>query len=151
METVSSWYRAAGVPGSLTVAEERAGGVLSIHAAEAVVRSVSLRFVDRETGEPKESGGYTRPDVVLRALRTRPGAFYSTTVAKVRGGGGGRGGGGEAPGRGAPPAPRGFTPRAPPAGRGARDRGARPHADPPCFHPSLPPGGHRRRARDRPL
>jgi len=91
METVSSWYRAAGVPGSLTVAEERAGGVLSIHAAEAVVRSVSLRFVDRETGEPKESGGYTRPDVVLRALRTRPGAFYSTTVAKVRGGGGGAG------------------------------------------------------------
>ena len=85
LDAVSGWYGARGVPARVTVRggdDGRGDGVIQLHAAEAIVRSVGLRFTDRETGEPKEGGGYTQPSVVTRHVRTRRGAPYSAALAR---------------------------------------------------------------------
>ena len=90
LDGVSGWYGARGVPARVVVRGDggaggdgsRGDGVIHLHAVEPIVRSVALRFTDRVTGEPKEGGGYTRPAVVLRHLRTRRGAPYSAALAR---------------------------------------------------------------------
>ncbi len=54
------------------------GGIVAVKLKEMTVGRVSLRFVDRETGEGREEGA-TRPDIILRQMTTRPGQVRCTT------------------------------------------------------------------------
>jgi outer membrane protein insertion porin family len=83
LDAANAWYDERGIPTRLAVLADREDGVLELGAAEAVVNAVHLRFVDRETGEVKPGGGYTRPAVILRQLATRPGRVYSARQAKA--------------------------------------------------------------------
>ena len=53
LDALSSWYDVRGIPAKVTVPADRADGSVDLHCAEPKVNSVSLVFVDRETGEPK--------------------------------------------------------------------------------------------------
>lgn len=48
------------------------GNVAELQVSEMKINSINLRFEDRNTGEVREEGK-TRPEVVLRQLRSTPG------------------------------------------------------------------------------
>jgi len=126
LDALSRWYDDRGIPAKVSVPADRADGSVDLHCAEPRVNSVSLVFVDRETGEPKAApaprgaagagggggaaagaggasdddgersapdaqqpvappggSGYTRPEVVLRQLRTSPGLPWSSLTARA--------------------------------------------------------------------
>ena len=83
LDAANAWYDERGIPTRLAVLGDREDGVLELGAAEATVAAVHLRFVDRETGEVKPAGGYTKPGVILRQLATAPGRVYSARQAKA--------------------------------------------------------------------
>lgn len=83
LDAANAWYDERGIPTRLAVLADREDGVLELGASEATVAAVHLRFVDRETGEPRPGGGYTRPSVILRQLATAPGRVYSARQAKA--------------------------------------------------------------------
>ena len=139
LDSLSRWYDDRGIPAKVTVPADRPDGSVDLHCAEPRVSSVSLVFVDRETGEPKAApapkggsggsgsgsgssaanasssgggnafgddddgddgekslekssqqpyvppggSGYTRPEVVLRQLRTSPGLPWSSLTARA--------------------------------------------------------------------
>ena len=134
LDALSRWYDERGIPAKVSVPTDRADGSVDLHCAEPRVNSVSLVFVDRETGEPKAApapkgggvasgsgggantssssstsasnafaddnndeenssldapvvppggSGYTKPEVVLRQLRTSPGLPWSSLTARA--------------------------------------------------------------------
>ena len=131
LDSLSRWYDDHGIPAKVSVPRDGPDGSVDLHCAEPRVNSVSLVFVDRETGEPKappapkgggssgsgsgsgsgsaaasSSGafddeesaldassqpppvppggsGYTKPEVVLRQLRTSPGLPWSSLTARA--------------------------------------------------------------------
>ena len=83
LDAANAWYDDRGIPTRLAVLGDREDGVLELGAAEATVAALALRWVDRETGEVRPQGGYTRPDVILRQLATAPGRVYSARQAKA--------------------------------------------------------------------
>ncbi|KAH9789725.1 Outer envelope protein 80 [Citrus sinensis] len=56
------------------------GGVIRLQVAEAEVNNISIRFLDRKTGEPTK--GKTRPETILRQLTTKKGQVYSMLQGK---------------------------------------------------------------------
>ncbi|OWM69200.1 hypothetical protein CDL15_Pgr025387 [Punica granatum] len=56
------------------------GGILKLHVAEAQVNNISVRFLDRKTGEP--TTGKTKPETILRQLTTKKGQVYSMLQGK---------------------------------------------------------------------
>ncbi|KAH9741229.1 Outer envelope protein 80 [Citrus sinensis] len=66
--------------GMVSGVEILSGGVIRLQVAEAEVNNISIRFLDRKTGEPTK--GKTRPETILRQLTTKKGQVYSMLQGK---------------------------------------------------------------------
>ncbi|GBG89700.1 hypothetical protein CBR_g49553 [Chara braunii] len=75
LETLNGWYRDRGLFGQVTDVEILSNGIIRVQVAEAEVNNITIRFLDRKTGEPTQ--GKTRPETLLRQLMTKPGQVYS--------------------------------------------------------------------------
>lgn len=69
-----------GLFGLVSGVEILSGGVIRLQVAEAEVNNISIRFLDRKTGEPTK--GKTRPETILRQLTTKKGQVYSMLQGK---------------------------------------------------------------------
>lgn len=81
LEKLNSWYEARGLFGQVVDVEMSAAGVANVKVAEAVVRNVSVRTLDKETMEPVQEAK-TKPEIVMRHISTKPGQVYSLQQAK---------------------------------------------------------------------
>ncbi|GLC64066.1 hypothetical protein PLESTF_000114600 [Pleodorina starrii] len=79
--SLDGWYHDRGIMGMVSdyTFED---GQLQLQCAEAVVGSVTLRFLDPATGQPREGQPRTRPHVVRRHLTTQPGAVYNLRAVR---------------------------------------------------------------------
>ena len=80
LRTLNSWYEERGIFGSVVDADLSEAGICELKVTEAEVARVSVRTLDRTTGEPVV--GATRPEVILRELTTKPGGVYSVRRAR---------------------------------------------------------------------
>jgi len=80
LRAINEWYEQRGIFGSVVDASLSESGVCELRCAEARVARVSVRTLDRASGEPTR--GATRPEVVQRALTLRPGSVYSVRQAR---------------------------------------------------------------------
>eukprot|EP00271_Cylindrocystis_brebissonii_P001837 TRINITY_DN1213_c0_g1_i1.p1 TRINITY_DN1213_c0_g1~~TRINITY_DN1213_c0_g1_i1.p1 ORF type:complete len:900 (+),score=147.38 TRINITY_DN1213_c0_g1_i1:214-2913(+) len=80
IDEVNKWYYDRGLFGQVTDISMGKDGKLSVTAAEAEVKKISIKFRDRKTGEP--TTGKTRPETLLRQLMTKPGQVYSLQQGK---------------------------------------------------------------------
>jgi len=80
LRSLNAWYEERGIFGSVVDAELSEGGVCELRVKEAEVARVTVRTLDRASGEPV--AGRTRQEVVTRALTTCPGTVYSVRRAR---------------------------------------------------------------------
>ncbi|XP_068641814.1 outer envelope protein 80, chloroplastic isoform X2 [Aristolochia californica] len=80
INSINGWYMDRGLFGLVSDVEILSGGILRLQVSEAVVNSISIRFLDRRTGEP--TTGKTRPETILRQLTTKKGQVYSLLQGK---------------------------------------------------------------------
>ncbi|GAY47173.1 hypothetical protein CUMW_102650 [Citrus unshiu] len=78
--SINGWYMEHGLFGLVSGVEILSGGVIRLQVAEAEVNNISIRFLDRKTGEPTK--GKTRPETILRQLTTKKGQVYSMLQGK---------------------------------------------------------------------
>ncbi|KAK9221004.1 hypothetical protein WN944_009428 [Citrus x changshan-huyou] len=78
--SINGWYMERGLFGLVSGVEILSGGVIRLQVAEAEVNNISIRFLDRKTGEPTK--GKTRPETILRQLTTKKGQVYSMLQGK---------------------------------------------------------------------
>ncbi|KAK9156995.1 hypothetical protein Scep_003569 [Stephania cephalantha] len=75
IQSIDGWYRERGLFGLVSDLEILSGGVIRLQVSEAEVNNITIRFLDRKTGEP--TTGKTRPGTILRQLTTKKGQVYS--------------------------------------------------------------------------
>ncbi|KAK9170168.1 hypothetical protein Syun_002308 [Stephania yunnanensis] len=75
IQSIDGWYRERGLFGLVSDLEILSGGVIRLQVSEAEVNNITIRFLDRKTGEP--TTGKTRPETILRQLTTKKGQVYS--------------------------------------------------------------------------
>ncbi|KAK4787965.1 hypothetical protein SAY86_019284 [Trapa natans] len=80
INSINGWYMERGLFGLVSDIEILSGGILKLHVAEAEVNNISIRFLDRKTGEP--TTGKTKPETILRQLTTKKGQVYSMLQGK---------------------------------------------------------------------
>ncbi|KAH9771787.1 Outer envelope protein 80 [Citrus sinensis] len=78
--SINGWYMERGLFGMVSGVEILSGGIIRLQVAEAEVNNISIRFLDRKTGEPTK--GKTRPETILRQLTTKKGQVYSMLQGK---------------------------------------------------------------------
>ncbi|GLT78787.1 hypothetical protein SLA2020_503120 [Shorea laevis] len=78
--SIDGWYMERGLFGLVSGVELRSGGIIRLQVAEAEVNNISIRFLDRKTGEPTK--GKTKPETILRQLTTKKGQVYSMIQGK---------------------------------------------------------------------
>jgi outer membrane protein insertion porin family len=81
LQALNSWYEERGIFGQVVDADLSEAGVCELKVTEAVVAKVSVRTLGKDTGEPV-SNPRTKPEVITRALTTRPGTVYSVRRAR---------------------------------------------------------------------
>ncbi|XWS71140.1 hypothetical protein CRYUN_Cryun03dG0113200 [Craigia yunnanensis] len=80
IDSINRWYMERGLFGLVSGVDIFSGGIIRLQVAEAEVNNISLRFLDRKTGEPIE--GKTKPETILRQLTTKKGQVYSMLQGK---------------------------------------------------------------------
>ncbi|KAJ6346689.1 hypothetical protein OIU76_003386 [Salix suchowensis] len=80
ISSINGWYMERGLFGMVSNAEILSGGIIRLEVAEAEVNDISIRFLDRKTGEPTK--GKTKPETILRQLTTKKGQVYSMLQGK---------------------------------------------------------------------
>lgn len=80
ISSINGWYMERGLFGLVSGAEILSGGIIRLQVAEAEVNDISIRFLDRKTGEPTK--GKTKPETILRQLTTKKGQVYSMIQGK---------------------------------------------------------------------
>ncbi|XP_058081687.1 outer envelope protein 80, chloroplastic isoform X2 [Magnolia sinica] len=75
LNSINGWYMERGLFGLVSDVEILSGGILRLLVSEAEVNNITIRFLDRRTGEP--TTGKTRPETILRQLTTKKGQVYS--------------------------------------------------------------------------
>ncbi|KAI4386261.1 hypothetical protein MLD38_004207 [Melastoma candidum] len=80
INSINGWYMERGLFGLVSDVEILSGGILKMHVSEAEVNNISIRFLDRKTGEP--TVGKTKPETILRQLTTKKGQVYSMLQGK---------------------------------------------------------------------
>ncbi|KAK4608360.1 hypothetical protein RGQ29_001964 [Quercus rubra] len=78
--SINNWYSERGFFALVSDVEIFSGGILRLQVSEAEVNNISIRFLDRKTGEP--TTGKTKPETILRQLTTKKGQVYSILQAK---------------------------------------------------------------------
>ncbi|XP_010420773.1 PREDICTED: outer envelope protein 80, chloroplastic [Camelina sativa] len=78
--SINGWYMERGLFGIVSDIDTLSGGVVRLQVAEAEVNNISIRFLDRKTGEPTK--GKTSPETILRQLTTKKGQVYSMLQGK---------------------------------------------------------------------
>ncbi|XP_065638426.1 outer envelope protein 80, chloroplastic isoform X2 [Quercus suber] len=78
--SINNWYSERGFFALVSNVEIFSGGILRLQVSEAEVNNISIRFLDRKTGEP--TTGKTKPETILRQLTTKKGQVYSILQAK---------------------------------------------------------------------
>ncbi|GIL91181.1 hypothetical protein Vretimale_18825 [Volvox reticuliferus] len=78
--TLDAWYHDRGIMGMVSDYTFDQGQ-LQLQCAEAVVGSITLRFLDPKTGQPA-ARPRTRPHIVTRHLATKPGAVYNLRTVR---------------------------------------------------------------------
>ncbi|XWS73524.1 hypothetical protein CRYUN_Cryun02cG0136900 [Craigia yunnanensis] len=80
INSINGWYMERGLFGLVSGVDIFSGGILRLQVAEAEVNNISIRFLDRKTGEPTK--GKTKPETILRQLTTKKGQVYSMLQGK---------------------------------------------------------------------
>ncbi|XP_039125042.1 outer envelope protein 80, chloroplastic [Dioscorea cayenensis subsp. rotundata] len=80
INSINGWYIERGLFGLVSSIEMLSGGILKLQVSEAEVNNITIRFLDRRTGEP--TTGKTRPETILRQLSTKKGQVYSMLQGK---------------------------------------------------------------------
>ncbi|AQK69636.1 Outer envelope protein 80 chloroplastic [Zea mays] len=80
IKSVNRWYQERGLTGLVSYAEILSGGILRLQVSEAEVNNISIRFLDRKTGEP--TVGKTQTETILRQLTTKKGQAYNRAQVK---------------------------------------------------------------------
>ncbi|CAH2072348.1 unnamed protein product [Thlaspi arvense] len=78
--SINGWYMERGLFGIVSDIDTLSGGIVRLQVAEAEVNNISIRFLDRKTGEPTK--GKTRVETILRQLTTKKGQVYSMLQGK---------------------------------------------------------------------
>ncbi|KFK26193.1 hypothetical protein AALP_AA8G214700 [Arabis alpina] len=78
--SINGWYMERGLFGIVSDIDTLSGGIVRLQVAEAEVNNISIRFLDRKTGEPTK--GKTRIETILRQLTTKKGQVYSMLQGK---------------------------------------------------------------------
>eukprot|EP00252_Welwitschia_mirabilis_P000106 TRINITY_DN10075_c0_g1_i1.p1 TRINITY_DN10075_c0_g1~~TRINITY_DN10075_c0_g1_i1.p1 ORF type:complete len:731 (-),score=127.87 TRINITY_DN10075_c0_g1_i1:281-2473(-) len=80
LNSINDWYVERGLFAQVSDVEMLSGGIIKLLVSEAEVNNISIRFLDRKTGEP--TVGKTRPETLLRQLTTKQGQVYSLQQAR---------------------------------------------------------------------
>ncbi|RXI03907.1 hypothetical protein DVH24_038181 [Malus domestica] len=80
ISSINDWYMDRGLFAMVSAVEILSGGILKLQVSETEVNNISMRFLDRKTGEP--TIGKTKPDTILRQLTTKKGQVYSMLQGK---------------------------------------------------------------------
>ncbi|XP_017983638.1 PREDICTED: outer envelope protein 80, chloroplastic [Theobroma cacao] len=80
INSINGWYMERGLFGLVSGVDILSGGIIRLQVAEAEVNNISIRFLDRKTGEPCK--GKTKPETILRQLTTKKGQVYSMLQGK---------------------------------------------------------------------
>ncbi|CAL0322128.1 unnamed protein product [Lupinus luteus] len=80
ISSINGWYMERGLFAMVSDVEILSGGVLKLNVSEAEVNNMSIRFLDRKTGEP--TIGKTKPETLLRQITTKKGQVYSMLQGK---------------------------------------------------------------------
>lgn len=80
VHSIDGWYRDRGLFGLVSDLEILSGGIIRLQVSEAEVNNITIRFLDRKTGEP--TSGKTKPETILRQLTTKKGQVYSLLQGK---------------------------------------------------------------------
>ncbi|XP_015875980.2 outer envelope protein 80, chloroplastic [Ziziphus jujuba] len=80
ISSINGWYMERGLFALVSAVEILSGGILRLQVSEAEVNNISIRFLDRKTGEP--TIGKTKPETILRQLTTKKGQVYSMLQGK---------------------------------------------------------------------
>ncbi|XXG48608.1 hypothetical protein AAC387_Pa02g3005 [Persea americana] len=80
INSIDGWYMDRGLYCSVTDVEIFSGGILRLQVSEAEVNNITIRFLDRRTGEP--TTGKTRQETIFRQLTTKKGQVYSFLQGK---------------------------------------------------------------------
>ncbi|KAM2046886.1 hypothetical protein ACFX1T_005623 [Malus domestica] len=78
--SINDWYMDRGLFAMVSAVEVLSGGILKLQVSETEVNNISIRFLDRKTGEP--TIGKTKPETILRQLTTKKGQVYSMLQGK---------------------------------------------------------------------
>ncbi|KAM7273502.1 hypothetical protein ACFE04_028166 [Oxalis oulophora] len=73
--SINRWYMEHGILGVVSDVEILSGGILKLQVSEAEVNNISIRYLDRKTGEPTK--GKTKPETILWQLTTKKGQVNS--------------------------------------------------------------------------
>ncbi|KAB2607325.1 outer envelope protein 80 [Pyrus ussuriensis x Pyrus communis] len=80
ISSINDWYMDRGLFAMVSAVEILSGGILKLQVSETEVNNISIRFLDRKTGEP--TIGKTKPETILRQLTTKKGQVYSMLQGK---------------------------------------------------------------------
>ncbi|MED6169905.1 Outer envelope protein 80, chloroplastic [Stylosanthes scabra] len=80
ISSINGWYMERGLFAMVSAVEILSGGILRLQVSEAEVNNISIRFLDRKTGEP--TIGKTKPETILRQITTKKGQVYSMLQGK---------------------------------------------------------------------
>ncbi|KAJ7947540.1 outer envelope protein 80, chloroplastic [Quillaja saponaria] len=80
ISNINGWYMERGLFAMVSDVEILSGGILRLEVSEAEVNDISIRFLDRKTGEP--TIGKTKPETILRQVTTKKGQVYSMLQGK---------------------------------------------------------------------
>ncbi|PON78853.1 Bacterial surface antigen (D15) [Parasponia andersonii] len=78
--SINDWYMERGLFAMVSAVEILSGGILRLQVSEAELNDISIRFLDKKTGEP--TTGKTKPETILRQLTTKKGQVYSMLQGK---------------------------------------------------------------------
>ncbi|TYJ20761.1 hypothetical protein E1A91_A08G018500v1 [Gossypium mustelinum] len=80
ISSINGWYMDRGIFGLVSGVDIFSGGIVRLKVAESEVNDISVRFLDRKTGEPTK--GKTKPATILSQLTTKKGQVYSRLQGK---------------------------------------------------------------------
>ncbi|RYR42654.1 hypothetical protein Ahy_A08g039108 isoform B [Arachis hypogaea] len=80
ISSINGWYMERGLFAMVSAVEILSGGILRLQVSEAEVNNISIRCLDRKTGEP--TIGKTKPETILRQITTKKGQVYSMLQGK---------------------------------------------------------------------
>ncbi|TKY48368.1 Outer envelope protein 80 [Spatholobus suberectus] len=80
ISSINNWYMERGLFAMVSAVEILSGGILRLQVSEAEVNNISIRFLDRKTGEI--TMGKTKPETILQQITTKKGQVYSMLQGK---------------------------------------------------------------------